>query len=491
MIRILTDSASDILPAEAAQLGVDVIPLNVTLEDGTVIRDGVDLTPSEYYEHMAGCKKLPTTSQPSPELFEKFYAEAAAAGDEVVGIFLSHELSGTYQCAKLAADLANVDNVLFVDSTNVCLGEGLLVRMAAHLRDEGKSAVQIAATLEHAKEHLHLVAAIDDLKYLRKGGRLPAAVAVAGGMLGIKPLITIKEGKVAMAGKARGLPGAYVALFKKIEELGAAGVLMCLGNGYAVYDVGFELSFAAVMGTLAGAECAGRGRERYYDRKKKRKSRWEKPPRAVLLFRRFAGGVWDSLCVSLCASAATFPVLVLRGMSTTVWAVASGVAVLWLVGPMLSFGLGAALLGLVAQNFESLPLFEIIRRPAAFCAEGLAWLMNEWAFRVSVLPGASLWFDGTYAALVCLVLILLCAMAMRRHIRLRVALPTVILLVALAIGLETALSWNVVNIELVGTRASPAVVITQREKAVVLFRGGSTTRRAVESQLEKRGVKTV
>ena len=108
MIRILTDSASDILPAEAVQLGVDVIPLNVTLEDGTVIRDGVDLTPSEYYEHMAGCKKLPTTSQPSPELFEKFYAEAAAAGDEVVGIFLSHELSGTYQCAKLAADLANV-----------------------------------------------------------------------------------------------------------------------------------------------------------------------------------------------------------------------------------------------------------------------------------------------------------------------------------------------------------------------------------------------
>ena len=185
MIRILTDSASDILPAEAAQLGVDVIPLNVTLEDGTVIRDGVDLTPSEYYEHMAGCKKLPTTSQPSPELFEKLYAEAAAAGDEVVGIFLSHELSGTYQCAKLAADLANVDNVLFVDSTNVCLGEGLLVRLAAHLRDEGKSAVQIAATLEHAKEHLHLVAAIADLKYLRKGGRLPAAVAVAGGMLGI------------------------------------------------------------------------------------------------------------------------------------------------------------------------------------------------------------------------------------------------------------------------------------------------------------------
>ena len=134
MIRILTDSASDILPAEAEQLGVTVIPLNVTLEDGTVLRDGIDKTPSEYYALLKECHKLPTTSQPSPELFERFYQDAAAAGDEVLGIFLSHELSGTWQCARLAADLVNVDNVLFVDSANVCLGEGLLVRLAVQLR---------------------------------------------------------------------------------------------------------------------------------------------------------------------------------------------------------------------------------------------------------------------------------------------------------------------------------------------------------------------
>ncbi len=234
MIRILTDSASDILPAEAEQLGVTVIPLNVTLEDGTVLRDGVDMTPSAYYEILAGCRKLPTTSQPSPELFENFFLEAAAAEDEVIGIFLSHALSGTYQCAKLAADMANVDNVLFVDSGHVCLSEALLVRLAVQLRDSGKAAGQIAAILEHAKEHLHLVAAIDDLKYLRKGGRLPAAVAVAGGMLGIKPLITIQDGKVAMAGKARGLPGAYVALFKKVEEMGGITPAFPALAGYTV-----------------------------------------------------------------------------------------------------------------------------------------------------------------------------------------------------------------------------------------------------------------
>ena len=234
MVRILTDSASDILPAEAEQLGVTVIPLNVTLEDGTVLRDGVDMTPSAYYEILAGCRKLPTTSQPSPELFENFFLEATAAGDEVIGIFLSHALSGTYQCAKLAADMANVDNVLFVDSGHVCLSEALLVRLAVQLRDSGKTAGQIAAILEHAKEHLHLVAAIDDLKYLRKGGRLPAAVAVAGGMLGIKPLITIQDGKVAMAGKARGLPGAYVALFKKVEEMGGINPAFPALAGYTV-----------------------------------------------------------------------------------------------------------------------------------------------------------------------------------------------------------------------------------------------------------------
>ena len=220
MIRILTDSASDILPAEAEQLGVTVIPLNVTLEDGTVLRDGIDKIPSEYYALLKECHKLPTTSQPSPELFERFYQDAAAAGDEVLGIFLSHELSGTWQCARLAADLVNVDNVLFVDSANVCLGEGLLVRLAVQLRAAGRTLVQIATDLEHAKEHLHLVAAIDDLKYLRKGGRLSAAAAVAGGMLGIKPILAVIEGKVALAGKARGLPGVYVALFKKIDEMG-------------------------------------------------------------------------------------------------------------------------------------------------------------------------------------------------------------------------------------------------------------------------------
>ena len=224
MIRILTDSASDILPAEAEQLGVTVIPLNVTLEDGTVLRDGVDMTPTVYYGVMARCHKLPTTSQPSPELFQRFFLEAASAGDEVVGIFLSHELSGTCQCARLAADMANVDNVLFVDSENVCLGESLLVRLAVQLRDAGKTAGQIAATLGHAKEHLHLVAVIDDLKYLRRGGRISAAAQVAGSLLKIKPILqSDPEGHIIQHSKVRGQLKAMETLAELYKEYAVDG----------------------------------------------------------------------------------------------------------------------------------------------------------------------------------------------------------------------------------------------------------------------------
>ena len=186
MIKILTDSVASIPADVAREAGIDVVTLFVNREGCEYADSEMDLD-AFYADIYDMVDNIPTSSQPSQHTLEAVFEEAARAGDEVLGIFLSHELSGTWQCAKLAADLANVDNVLFVDSATVCLGESLLVRLAVQLRDAGKTLVQIATDLEHAKEHLHLVAAIDDLKYLRKGGRLPAAVAVAGGMLGIKP----------------------------------------------------------------------------------------------------------------------------------------------------------------------------------------------------------------------------------------------------------------------------------------------------------------
>lgn len=233
MVRILTDSACDLSPAEAHALNIQIIPLHLTLEDGTVLRDGVDTNADSFYTLLAACKKLPVTSQPSPDLFAAAFDEARAAGDEVIVILLSSALSGTYQSARIALGMSGCKNVHLLDSGTVCIAEGLLVRLAVRLRRQGYDAAQIHAELERAKKHLHVVAVIDDLKYLRKGGRLPAAVAVAGGMLGIKPLITIQDGRVVMAGRARGLPGAYVALFKAFAQNGGIDLSRDYVAGYS------------------------------------------------------------------------------------------------------------------------------------------------------------------------------------------------------------------------------------------------------------------
>ncbi len=234
MVRILTDSGCDLPKPLLEQLGVIVVPLFVTFEDGQVVRDGVDLTGDDFYARMQSCKKLPTTSQPSPEAFIAPFAEAQKAGDEVVAVLISAQLSGTYQCSKIAADLLEFEGVHLVDSENLCLALGLLVQLAARLAAAGKPAAEIAALLDEAKKHLQVFAVIDNLEYLRKGGRLPTSAAIAGGLLGIKPLITVQEGKVALAGKARGLPGAYLTLFKKIDAAGG----ICAEAGYhAIYTL--------------------------------------------------------------------------------------------------------------------------------------------------------------------------------------------------------------------------------------------------------------
>ncbi len=149
-----------------------------------------------------------------------------------------------------------------------------------------------------------------------------------------------------------------------LTSLGVAGVWMTLGNSYAVCDIGFELSFAAVLGTLAGAELARKGR------------------RFPLLRNR----VWETLCVSACASAATFPVLVLRGLSASLYALVSSVAVLWLVEPILRLGLATALLG-------CWPALAPLHRVCSLCAATLAGCLNRWALWVSGWPGAQIYFD--------------------------------------------------------------------------------------------------
>ncbi len=221
MIRILTDSAADLTAGEAAAIpGLHIVPLNVLFEDGETIRDGIDMTRADFYDRLQKADKLPRTSQPAPEAFMEVFEEAKAAGDEVVVILISSKLSGTFQCAKMAAEECEFNDAYFVDSDTASPGEYILIREAVRLRDEGVSAAEIAAALDLLKKRIRILAVVDSLKHLHKGGRLPAAVALVGGALGIKPVLSVYDGAVHLADKARGRPGAYVALFKQMDKMG-------------------------------------------------------------------------------------------------------------------------------------------------------------------------------------------------------------------------------------------------------------------------------
>lgn len=240
MIRILTDSTADILPAEAAKLNVELVPLQVTFEDGISYRDGMDLTPEQFYAKLETCHNLPTTSQPSPGQFLSHFEEAQEAGDDVIAILLSGGLSGTCQSAQIAAVTCDYNRIFIVDSMSATLGLQLLVRLALRLRAEGKTTEEIVSTLETEKHRIRILAVVNDLKYFRKGGRLSGAEAFAGSVLGIKPLVAVRNGKIGLAGKARGLPGAYVQLFKMIDTEGGLDTDMEYLVGYSGYKKAAE-----------------------------------------------------------------------------------------------------------------------------------------------------------------------------------------------------------------------------------------------------------
>ena len=219
MIRILTDSAADLTEHELCQPGVMVVPMSVTFADGSTCEDDGTMTKDEFYERLASDAKLPRTSQPSPAAFMQAYTDAADAGDEVLVITIAQALSGTFQCANLAAAEAECP-VTVVDSETAAQGESILVREALRLREQGFTAAEIAAQLDSFKKRVRIIAVVDSLKHLQKGGRVSAAVALVGGALGIKPVLSLYDSQIRLEDKGRGRPGALVAMYKLLEKMG-------------------------------------------------------------------------------------------------------------------------------------------------------------------------------------------------------------------------------------------------------------------------------
>ena len=227
-VRIIIDSTTDLAPELRRQ--VEIVPLTVSFGTEEYI-DGVTITHEEFYSKLIESDVLPTTSQATPAAFAEVFEEVAAAGDSAVVITVASQLSGTCQSARIAAE--DYDNIYVVDSGSVTLGAGILAEYALRCARSGMTAAEIAGLLEKKKEDICLIAMLDTLEYLKKGGRISAAVACAGGLLNIKPVVNVKDGVINMLGKARGSKQGNNLLVQEIEKTGGIDFDMPILLGYS------------------------------------------------------------------------------------------------------------------------------------------------------------------------------------------------------------------------------------------------------------------
>ena len=217
-LKILVDSTFDFTAEQLDELGVSVVRLSVRFGERE-FTEGVDITPREFYERLIESDELPTTSQASPSDFSREFERLTGEGSDVLALTLSSRLSGTYQSACIAAE-DFPGRVRVLDSRSVTIGAQILARYAARLAAEGRGLDEAFALAEAARERAQVIALLDTLEYLKRGGRISGAAALAGGLLSIKPVVTLRGGEVAVIGKARGSKNGTNLLSQLIEKHG-------------------------------------------------------------------------------------------------------------------------------------------------------------------------------------------------------------------------------------------------------------------------------
>lgn len=227
-VRIITDSTSDISLEQAKKKGITIVPLKVIFGDKEY-REGIEISMEGFYDKLVEADKLPTTSQPSPDDFLNHFIQAKEAGDSVVVILIAGKLSGTFQSATIAKEMAEYSPIYIIDSLTAITGLRLLVDQAVKMRDQGSEAAEIADAIEGLKEKVVLLALVDTLEYLHKGGRLSKSSAILGTLLKFKPIITLKDAVIGVVDKERGTNKGIARILEAIDEFGA------IDQAYPVY----------------------------------------------------------------------------------------------------------------------------------------------------------------------------------------------------------------------------------------------------------------
>ncbi len=226
-IKLVLDSTADVV--QDVKNRVTVVPLTILFEEKEYV-DGIDIDRKAFYERLIESDILPTTSQATPSAFLPIFEKAKKEGDTLIVLTLASTLSGTYQSAMIAAE--EYDNVYVVDSKSVSIGSGILAELALKLISDGYSAEDIVKRLEKERDNIQVIALLNTLEYLKKGGRISTAVALAGGLLAIKPVLSLKNGAIEMLGKARGSKQGNNLLVQEIEKAGGIDFKKPLLLGY-------------------------------------------------------------------------------------------------------------------------------------------------------------------------------------------------------------------------------------------------------------------
>ena len=214
-VKLIADSGLDLNQNLAKELGITLMPILISFEDGDYL-DGVDFTEQEFYQKLAESKSIPKTSQITAYRYQEEMQKIVDNGDEAVVLCLSSELSGTYNNACLASKNFT-DKVYVVDTLNATMGGLNMCRYALRLIEQGMSAKQVAQELESVKGKQRLFAMVDTLEFLKKGGRVSTAVAIVGGLLAVKPIISVIDGKVEVIDKAMGIKKSFAKMLEKIK----------------------------------------------------------------------------------------------------------------------------------------------------------------------------------------------------------------------------------------------------------------------------------
>ena len=234
-IKIVIDSTSDVTDEIIEKYNLKVVPLTVNFEKQSYL-DKIELSSKEFFEKLAAADKLPTTTLVSPGAFVEAFSEILLEGDKVLGLFVASEFSGTYDSARMARNMIGSDDIHIIDTRSVCLGSFALILEAIELVKENKTIEEIVEILNRLKEKIVVVAALDTLKYLEKGGRLSKGQAVVGSLLNIKPIVAIKDGEIKVIEKLRGKNKTVKWFDEWIEknnyDLSDKTVLLFHGNAY-------------------------------------------------------------------------------------------------------------------------------------------------------------------------------------------------------------------------------------------------------------------